>query len=165
MGHEPPFARNVAGAPLRTPIELLKAALHLGIRNLVAQRRDPVGREAPVVVVSCAVFPLMDFGIRDTPAREKVNRIDDGPVERSAHVHKDAINVKNHELGCELHRVSWIARSRRRVSARVPALMRTKPSRGKSFRSRTRMPFRSRARTMRCAPGPKSARTKFAALG
>ena len=48
---------------------------------------------------------------------------------------------------------------------RVPALMRTKPSRGKSLRPRTRIPFRSRARTRRFAAGPKSASTKFALLG
>ena len=44
-----------------------------------------------------------------------------------------------------------MARSNFRVSARVPALMRTKPSRGKSRRGRTRIPLRSRARMRRCA--------------
>src|SRR6202035_4463967 len=95
------------------------------------------------------------------PPGEEVNCLDDGPMKRPAHIHQDAVDVKDHEFWHELHKISSIARSRRRVSARVPALMRMNPSRGKSFRSRTRMFFRSRARTRRCVRGPKSTRTKF----
>src|SRR5258707_15048492 len=165
MLNEPLFTRHIAGLVLRAPIELLETRLDLGIRDRFSQRGDPVGREAPVIVVSRAVLPLVNFGIRDAPPREEMNRFNNGPVKRSAHVHQDSVDVKDHQLGRKLQRISSIARSRRRVSARVPALMRTNPSRGKSFRSRTRIPFRSSARTRRCAPGPKSTRTKFAALG
>src|SRR5882672_4997521 len=165
MRNEPLFATHIAGPVLRAPVKLLETRLDLGIRDRFPQGGDPVGREAPVIVVTRAVLPLVDFAISDAPPREKANRLDDGSVKRSAHIHQDAIDVKYHEFWSELHRISSMARSRRRVSARVPALMRTNPSRGKSFRSRTRIPFRSSARTRRCAPGPKSTRTKFAALG
>src|SRR6266404_7710962 len=165
MRNEPLFARHIAGLVLRAPIELLETRLDLGIRDRFSQLADPIGREAPVIVVTRAVLPLVNFGIRDAPPREEMNRFNNGPVKRSAHVNQDAVDVKDHQLGRKLHRISSMARSRRRVSARVPALMRMNPSRGKSFRSRTRMPFRSRASTRPCARGPKSARMKLASLG
>src|ERR1700682_1551084 len=165
MRDQPFFPRHIAGPILRAPIKFLEPRLDLGEWNRLAYRGDPVGGKGPVIVVTGAISPLVDFGMGGARPSEEVNRLDDGPMKRSANVPQDAVNVKNHELWRKLHRISSMARSRRRVSARVPALMRTNPVRGKSFRARTRMPFCSRARTRRCARVPKSARTKLASLG
>ena len=64
-----------------------------------------------------------------------------------------------------LHRSSSMPQQRC-VCARVPAVMRTNPSRPKSdARSRTRIPRRASRPTKRVAPAPKSASTKLAPLG
>src|SRR3979411_622265 len=98
MRNEPFFARHIAGLVLRAPIKLLETRLYLRIRDRLSQRGDPVGREAPVIVVTRAVLPLVDFGIGYAPPREELNRFDDGPMKRSAHIHQDAVNVKDHEF-------------------------------------------------------------------
>jgi len=80
-----------------------------------------------------------------------MNRVDNGLVERAAHVHQDAVDIEYHEFWRKLHSIPSMARRSLRVSALVPALMRTKPSRGNlSVRGR-RIPFRPRAFTRRCA--------------
>ena len=84
-----------------------------------------------------------------------MHRVDDRLVKRSVDVHQDAVHVENNQFWRQLHRIPSMARSTLRVSARVPALMRTKPSRGKSLRPRTRIPLRSRARTRRSRRGTK----------
>src|ERR1700730_8782132 len=159
------FPGHISGKILRAPIEFLKTRLHFGRWNRVSERSDPIGGETPVIVIAGAILPLVDFGIGGPMLSEKVNRLDDRAVKRSPHVQQNAVDVEDHKFGGKLHRISSMARSRRRVSSQVPALMRMNPSRGKSFRSRTRMPLRSRASTMRCARGPKSTRTKLASLG
>ncbi len=165
MRDQPFFPRHISRQVLRAPIKFLKTRLHFGVRNRLSERRDPIGGEAPVIVIAGAILPLVDFGIRGAMPGEKVNRLDDRAVKRSAHVQQDAVDVEDHKFWRKLHRISSMARNRRRVSARVPALMRMNPARGKSFRSRTRIRFRSSASTRPCARGPKSARTKLASLG
>ena len=102
---------HIAGLRLRAPIEFLKARLHHFVRNRLAERRDPIRRQSPVIVVAGAILPLVDFGVGDAPAGEKMNRVDDRLVKRSVHVHQNAIHIKNDEFGRELHRIPSMARS------------------------------------------------------
>src|SRR5258706_11673285 len=165
MRDQPLFASHISGHLFGAPIEFLETRLHFGVRHGFSERCDPIGGQAPVIVIPGAILPLVNFGICGAMLGEKINRLDDRAVKRSAHVQQDAVDVEDHEFWRKLHRISSMARSRRRVSARVPALMRMNPARGKSLRSRTRMPLRSRASTRPCARGPKSARIKLASLG
>ena len=162
---QPPFSRHVSRARLCAPIDFLKTRFHFFIRNRRAERGDPIRRQAPVIVVTGTILPLVDFSVGDALAGKKTDSVDNRLVKRSVHVHEYAVDIENNQFWRQLHRILSIARSTLRVSARVPALMRTNPSRGKSLRPRTRIPLRSRARTRRRAAGPKSASTKFALLG
>ncbi len=162
---QPFFAGHVSGVRLCAPVEFHELRFHLFVGHRFTERRDPVGGEAPVVVVAGKILPVVDLGEGRAVPGEEMDGVDDGLVERAVDVDQDAVHIENDEFGRKLHRMPFMARNSLRVSARVPALMRTKPSRGKSFRSRMRIPSRSRAFTRRWARGPKSARMKLAPLG
>ena len=63
MSHR--FPRDIAGTRFGAPIEFLEARFHFFVRNRRPERRDPIRRQPPVIVVAGAIFPLVNFGIRD----------------------------------------------------------------------------------------------------
>src|SRR5579862_857686 len=73
---EPPFPRNVSRTGLRSPVEFLEARFHYFIGNSGAERRDPVRRQSPIVVIAGAILPPVDFGIADALPSKKMNRLD-----------------------------------------------------------------------------------------
>src|SRR4051812_10953954 len=163
--HEPFFAPDVSARAILPPVKFLKLPLHFSVRHRMPKFRQPVGSELPIVVITRSPLPLLNIGVRHSPSGEMMHRIEDAAMKRAPYVNEHAIDVKDNQLGGELHRSSSMAFSSTRVCFGVPTVTRTKPSRPNSpARSRNKIFLRARRFTSWLAPGPKSTSRKLAPL-
>src|SRR5579884_1014974 len=97
---QPFFAQNQRLAPAVSVLsqeKALKIGDHVFIRRGEAKLVDHRCRQGPVIVESTPVLNLLDEIAGDTAAGEMPDRADNSFMIRIAHIHQNAVKVKNQQ--------------------------------------------------------------------
>src|SRR5580704_1847178 len=86
---------NIARLAVRTPIELLKRGARLAVSGWLAERRNPVSRHAPVIVVPRFALPFVQVCVGNALAAQMADRFQCGPPVCCADIDKHAVYVED----------------------------------------------------------------------